>query len=251
VTASTSSGSIRVGEAKGERVTLRDSGGNIELTSAAGSASAKTSSGAIRIKAAKGAITARDSGGDIVIGEAGGNVLAQTSSGSIRLGTVQGTSDLKNSGGNISIQTARGDATLSTSSGSIRLSRAAGKVDAHNSGGSISVGEAQDVVLAHTSSGDISVNLAGVPKSECRFEVSGGGIKLGIPHPAGFDIDARASGGNVVSTFPIGTTVNGSTQRGSVQGKINGGGTVLVLRSSSGDIRITESSTLKAEAEKP
>lgn len=251
VTASTSSGSIRVGEARGEHVTLRDSGGNIEVTSAVGTVSAETSSGSIKVKSAKGEINAKDSGGDIVIGDAGGNVVAQTSSGSIRVDTARGTTDLKNSGGNIAIQTARGDATIGTSSGSIRVGHAGGKVDAHNSGGSISVSEAQDVVLAHTSSGEISVNLANVPKSECRFEVSGGGIKLGLPNPAGFDIDARASGGNVISTFPITALVNGSTPRGTLQGKINGGGPALILRSSSGDIRITESSTLKAEAENP
>jgi DUF4097 and DUF4098 domain-containing protein YvlB len=250
VSASTSSGSIHLGEAGGERVTLRDSGGNIEVISAAGTVSAETSSGSIKIKSAKGEITARDSGGDIFIGEAGGNVSAQTSSGSIRVDTVAGTSDLKNSGGNIAVQTAHGDASLSTSSGSIRIGHAGGKVDARNSGGSITVSEAQAAVLARTSSGEASVNFAAIPKSESRVEVSGGGVKIGLPRSAGLDIDARASGGNVVSTIPIATLVNGSPRQGSIQGKLNGGGPALILRSSSGDIRLTETSILKAEAEK-
>jgi len=250
VSASTSSGTIHVGEAKGERVTLRDSGGNIDVTSAAGTVSAETSSGSIKIKSGKGDISVRDSGGDIFVGEAGGAVLAQTSSGSIRVDTAQGTVDLKNSGGNISIQNARSAASLSTSSGSIRIGHAEGKIDARDSGGSITVSEAQDVVLAHTSSGEISVNFAAIPKSDSRIEVSGGGVKVGLPRSAGLDIDARASGGNVVSSIPITTVLNGSSPRGSIQGKINGGGPALLLRSSSGDIRISETSTLKAEAEK-
>jgi hypothetical protein len=73
---------------------------------------------------------------------------------------------------------------------------------------------------------------------------------VGLPRSAGLDIDARASGGNVVSSIPITTVLNGSSPRGSIQGKINGGGPALLLRSSSGDIRISETSTLKAEAEK-
>jgi len=250
LTASTSSGSIHVGEAKGEHLTLRDSGGNIEVTSAAGRVIAETSSGSIKIKSAKGEITAKDSGGDIVIGAALGNVSAQTSSGSIRVDSAQGATDLKNSGGNIALQTAGGDALLSTSSGSIRIGHAGGKVDARNSGGSITVSEAQEAVLARTSSGEISVNFSGIPRSDSRIEVSGGGVKLGLPRSAGFEVDARASGGNVVSSMPIASMVTGSTPRDSVHGKINGGGPALVLRSSSGDIRISETSILKAEAEK-
>ena len=64
------------------------------------------------------------------------------------------------------------------------------------------------------------------------------------------DIDARASGGNVVSSIPIATLVTRSNPGNSIQGKLNGGGPALILRSSSGDIRITETSTLKAEVEK-
>jgi DUF4097 and DUF4098 domain-containing protein YvlB len=250
VTASTSSGSIHLGSAGGEHVTLRDSGGNIETGEAAGTVTLETSSGSIKVKSARGELIARDSGGDIVIGDAGSGVTAQTSSGSIRINKARGVLELRNSGGDVIVQDAGSNAALSTSSGSIHVVRARGKVDAKDSGGNIVIGEAQDMVLARTSSGEITVNFSVAPKSESRLEVSGGGVKVGLPRGAGLDIDAQSSGGNVVSSIAITTAVSGPTRRSAVQGKINGGGSILVLRSSSGDIRISETATLKAEAEK-
>jgi DUF4097 and DUF4098 domain-containing protein YvlB len=241
IKASTSSGSIHIGLGQGKSVILRNSGGDIEVGGIAGDASAETSSGSIKIKSVKGELSAKNSGGDIIIGD-GDAINAQTSSGSIRIQKATGAVSLKNSGGDVSVQEAGGATTASTSSGTIHLGRALGKVDAKNSGGNISVDEARDAVIARTSSGEINVTFMAGPRGESRLEVSGGGIKVGLPASAGVDLDAQSSGGEVITSVPVTVVVEGKRKNG-LQGKINGGGPPLILRSSSGDIRISE--TLK------
>ena len=81
------------------------------------------------------------------------------------------------------------------------------------------------------------------------MEVSGGGIDLGLPKSAALDLDARASGGEVLSDFPLNTPVRGSTRPGALQTKLNGGGPALVLRASSGNIHLHAPGDIAAEQE--
>jgi len=124
----------------------------------------------------------------------------------------------------------------------IRLAR--GKVDAKNSGGKIEVNEARDVVLAHTSSGPIIVGLGAQPKADSHLQVSGGDIKVTLPRSIALDLDAESSGGKVITAVPVTMTVSGEHKPGGLRGKINGGGPMLSLRASSGDIRLNESAAL-------
>ena len=149
--------------------------------------------------------------------------------------------EVKNSGGDVRIDTADEETVAGTSSGSIVIKLAKGKVDARNSGGKIEVNEARDVVLAHTSSGPIIVRLGAEPKADSHLEVSGGDITVTLPRSAAVDVDARTSGGKVVSAFPVTSIVSGEPKPGALRGKINGGGSMLSLRASSGDIRLNES----------
>ena len=72
-------------------------------------------------------------------------------------------------------------------------------------------------------------------------KVSGGDIRVSLPRSVAVDVDARSSGGKVVSAFPVTSIVSGEPKAGALRGKINGGGSMLSLRASSGDIRLNES----------
>ncbi|MEY2429775.1 MAG: hypothetical protein QOJ40_2660 [Verrucomicrobiota bacterium] len=240
VAVETSSGSIHLGAIKAESVSAKNSGGSIDIVEAEGSVFAQTSSGGINIKAARGKVEAKDSGGDIVIGEAGSEVAAQTSSGSIRIKSAKGQIEVSNSGGNISVGDAGAGTIVRTSSGSIHVGLAKGKLEARNSGGDIVVGDARDIVIADTSSGTIAVNFSTAPKAESRLSVSGGDIKASLPEFAAVNVDARSSGGEVRTELSSPMTEREQKQ-GLLRGKLNGGGPSLVLRSSSGDIRLNKS----------
>jgi DUF4097 and DUF4098 domain-containing protein YvlB len=252
VAAATSSGSIIVGSAKGS-VSAKNAGGNIRIGQVEENVTAQTSSGTIQIKTAKGNVLADNAGGSIEIGEAGATVAAHTSSGSIKIKSARGRIEAKNSGGDISIGEAGAESFLGTSSGTIRIGLAKGKVEAKNSGGSIEVKEAREVVLADTSSGDITAGFSASPAGNCHLSVAGGGIRLALPQSSSLDLDAKASGGEVMSELSVATEHKSPAQSGTLQGKINGGGPTLTLRASSGDIRLKQfvSTGTSAEAEDP
>lgn len=50
------------------------------------------------------------------------------------------------------------------------------------------------------------------------------------------DLDAHTSGGDVTTDMPV--TILGRQTESTLNGKVNGGGPKLVLRSSGGDIRV-------------
>jgi DUF4097 and DUF4098 domain-containing protein YvlB len=247
--AHTTSGSIRIGEAKGKAAELRNSGGNIEVGSAEGALTVQTTSGSINVPRVKGKLDARNSGGNISVGQADSDVVLETTSGSIKLKAAKGSVAAKNSGGDVFLGDAGNDATIRTTSGSIVVSHIKGKLEAHNSGGEIKINDARETVLAQTTSGTLHVTFGAAPQGECRLEVAGGGINVGLPESAAMDVDARSSGGRVVTDLPVTTTVKGETRSGVLEGKLNGGGPALVLRSSSGDIRLKPSAIAPSKIE--
>jgi len=238
VRAQTSSGQIALRVIQGA-VNAKNSGGDVKIESAGGSVTARTSSGAIRIGHVGGKLVeARNSGGDISIGEAAGGVVVETSSGNIRLKSAGGNVEAKNSGGNITLGDLGGEVVAQTSSGNVEIHLAKGQADLKNSGGNISLAEARGAVVATTSSGTIAVGFTKQPTADSRMEVSGGGITLTLPETAALNLDAHSSGGRIVADIPVTITIHGETRTDALQGKINGGGPAMLLRSSSGDIHL-------------
>jgi DUF4097 and DUF4098 domain-containing protein YvlB len=245
----TTSGSIRIGEAKGKSTELHNSGGNIELGAAEGAVTVQTTSGSINVPRVKGKLDARNSGGDINVGQADADALLETTSGSIKLKAAKGAVVARNSGGDVILGDVGTDATIRTTSGSIKVGRVQGKLEAHNSGGEIKISDARDTVLAQTTSGTVQVTFGAAPKGDCRLEVAGGGINVALPESAAMEVDAHSSGGRCITDLPLTTTVKGEQRSGVLQGKLNGGGPTLVLRSSSGDIRLKPSPVASTRVE--
>ena len=70
---------------------------------------------------------------------------------------------------------------------------------------------------------------------DVRLETSGGSITVLTPSNAALTIDAETSAGHVQSDLPISRS---NSDKDSLRGTLNGGGTNLVLRSSAGSIEI-------------
>jgi DUF4097 and DUF4098 domain-containing protein YvlB len=107
---------------------------------------------------------------------------------------------------------------------------------AKTSGGGIEIEQAGDTVTAHTSAGSIAAGFTGKPRGDCRLTTSGGGITVHLADNVGFDLDARTSGGRVITELPVTITVVGEHKGGALKGKVNGGGNVLELKTTAGDI---------------
>jgi DUF4097 and DUF4098 domain-containing protein YvlB len=195
-----------------------------------------TAGGSIEVTGVDAPASLDTSGGGIRVDDLGGELHADTSGGSIRVSSIRGNATLDTSGGGITATEVDGSVVADTSGGGIRLEAIRGDIDADTSGGGIEIEEAGGRVRADTSGGPISVTFASGNAAGGHLSTSGGGVRVWVDPTAALDIDASTSGGSVRCEIPI--TVQGKIGKSSLQGKINGGGNDLVLRSSGGGITI-------------
>jgi len=180
----------------------------------------------------------KTSGGDVTVGDLAGKVALRTSGGDVTLGKITGDIDAGTSGGNVRLEEGAAVVKLGTSGGDIRVGRVAGPADLGTSGGDIEIKSVENTLHAATSGGDVTAGFAGPLKGDCKLATSGGRVRVTIDQGAAFDLDAATSGGDVDATGLTITIEKGGAGRSRLAGKVNGGGSLLKLRSSGGDIEV-------------
>jgi hypothetical protein len=182
--------------------------------------------------------TLKTSGGDIEVGDLNGKLHARTSGGNVRLGKISGEIDAGTSGGNVRLKEGLANVKLSTSGGNISVDRAIGATRLDTSGGDISIGSVENTLHASTSGGNVTAGIAGSFKGDCELHTSGGTVRAKVSRDAAFNLDASTSGGDVRAEGLTITIEKGGSGRSRLAGKVNGGGPLLRLRSSGGDVTI-------------
>jgi len=198
----------------------------------------QTAGGSIDVGDLSGEIYARTAGGSLSFGNTTGPVNAKTAGGSIRLQSSQHDVELKTAGGSITIGGVEGDVQAHTSGGSISIGHVEGSLEAKTAGGSISIDGVTNTVDASTSGGSIRATLLGQPKGDCRLATSAGGVTVDIPENIRLNIEARTMGGKIFTDLPI--TVRGEISKSKIEGVLNGGGPLLELKTSAGNISISK-----------
>ncbi|MDZ7370764.1 MAG: DUF4097 domain-containing protein [candidate division KSB1 bacterium] len=201
-----------------------------------------TAGGSISVSDLNGEVKARTSGGSLTFGNINGPITGRTSGGSISLESCMGAVDVRTSGGSIRIGRVEGTVEAHTSGGSLKIVKAAGKVNASTSGGSITVEEAAGSITASTSGGSITAKITAQPADDCRLTTSGGTISVYIAPELKFSLDAKTSGGKVTTEFPV--LIQGEIDRTHLVADVNGGGPLLYLRTSGGNIHIRKANNL-------
>jgi hypothetical protein len=185
----------------------------------------------------------KTSGGNISVSDLGGNVHARTSGGNLSLGKISGEVDCATSGGEASLEEGRSSVRLASSGGSISVGRAVGPTELRTSGGNLRIDSAEGTLDARTSGGNIHAAFKGALKGDCNLDTSGGQVRALVDSDAAFKLDASTSGGTVEASGLTITLRGGGHHRGSLAGDVNGGGPLLRLRSSGGDIIVETRST--------
>lgn len=180
----------------------------------------------------------RTSGGDVKVGSLAGTVKAHTSGGDIRLDRVDGDVTAHTSGGDITLREGTARAKVHTSGGDILIEKAGGPVEAGTSGGDIIIRSAANIISAHTSGGDVHATLTGPLTADCSLGTSGGDVTVEFPRTAALRLDANTSGGDVDATGLTITIEKGAIGKSRLVGSVNGGGPLLKLRTSGGDINV-------------
>ncbi len=172
------------------------------------------------------------SGGRIQVSGLNGAQKIRTSGGSLNLENLSGDIDATTSGGSITLTDITGNLDARTSGGSIRAGQLAGDIRLITSGGSIRLEDVKGSITAQTSGGSITANVSEI-ENHLRLETSGGSVTATLPAGQGFDLDARGS--RVVNETDF---FSGRSERGRVEGTVNGGGAPVHLRTSSGTVTI-------------
>lgn len=246
-------------ESGGGSVHLDDIGGNIYAETGGGSidvgkveseVSVHTGGGSIRVDSAKGKIEAESGGGSVTVVSGMQGAELETGGGSIQVERCNGRVKAETGGGSIDLGDIGGPAEISTGGGSIRLASAKGAVRAETGGGTI---ELMGVPSAHaeTGAGSIAVKFvaSGGERTDSMLETSAGDIIVYLA--PNFNANIRASievanGHRISSDFP---EIKISSEGGdygpktvTAEGNLNGGGPVLKVLTTTGDISFRRAS---------
>jgi hypothetical protein len=231
INAETGGGSIDVGTTGGD-LSLHTGGGSIKVLSAKGKINAESGGGSVVVVSGLQGAVLETGGGSIEVERCAGHVKASTGGGSIELGDIGGPAEIETGGGSIRLASAKGPVRAETGGGSIELN---GVPSAHaetGAGGIVakfvsSSAERTDSLLA-TSAGDITVYLA---------------ANLNLSIRASIEV---ANGHSIRSDFPeIRVTTEGGDygpKTVTAEGSLNGGGPVLKVRATTGNISFRRAS---------
>jgi len=181
----------------------------------------------------------------------------QSSNGSLRIESLDGRSRLRTSNSSIKVWDVTGDLEANTSNASIELGKFRGAAALHTSNGRIKADGVEGALRAETSNSGIDVRVAGVEANrpivlsssngsinfemdkwtpvELRATTSNSSINLRLPEDAKADLRAVTSNGHITSDFSITTNNFGKTR---VSGALNGGGPLMELTTTNGNIRL-------------
>ena len=149
----------------------------------------------------------------------------------------QNISGLKNA---VRISTGSGELKINSIGGAVRASTGSGELHIRNSGavelstgsGTIEVSGVRGGAHAKTGSGDIRVN--GEATAPWQLHTGSGDVKVQLQNSK-YDLDANTSSGSIAVGPQIAIE---RSDRHHMRGKVNGGGTLLEIQTSSGDIDV-------------
>jgi DUF4097 and DUF4098 domain-containing protein YvlB len=246
----TGGGSIHLDDI-GNGVKAETGGGAIELGTVSGDVSLETGGGNIRINSVRGDIKAETGGGsvDVVSGMQG--AVLQTGAGSIHLQKCNGRVKAETGGGSIDLGEIGGPVHVESGGGSIHLKSANGRVEAETGGGSIQLDGATSV-KAETGAGGITVKLfsSSDARSNSTLETAAGDITVYLANDLPITVHASiemATGHKIRTDFgDIHVSSEGGSWPGpqtvTADGQLNGGGPMLKVRTSSGNIAFLRAS---------
>jgi hypothetical protein len=230
----------------GGAISVETGGGTIDVGNVGGDLTLRTGGGAIHIGSVKGKVVAESGGGDLVLVSSGQGASLETGAGSIHVNKCTGKLKASTGGGTIDLGDVVGEVTTENGAGNIKIASASGPVKVETGGGGI---ELWGVPSAHVETGVGAIvakfiNSAG-PVTDSQLETANGDITVYLVPNLHMTVHASieaSSGHRITSDFP---EIRVSSEGGewgprfvSAEGSLNGGGPVLKIRTTMGNINI-------------
>lgn len=133
-----------------------------------------------------------------------------------------------------------GNMKLTCRSGNMTVSGTNGTIYARATSGNINIADAGEALDIGCTSGDVTLDVAAGTVPPITANLTSGNIRIYMPFDAAFDLDARTTSGNIESDLNI--AVSGSLNRSfageNISGTCNGGGPLVSIGVTSGNISI-------------
>lgn len=164
-----------------------------------------------------------------------------TGDGSVEADSINGSLEIRTGDGHITVQGAKGDIRLRTGDGSIEGRGLDGRVDANTGDGHINIQGRFDSLNIKTGDGSVTARANGGSKvvSTWNIHTGDGSVDLELPGELQANIDASTHDGHISLDIPV--TVEGTFSSSRINGKMNGGGTPIIVRTGDGSIHLNKS----------
>lgn len=169
----------------------------------------------------------------------GATIRAESVSGDIRIKGQHNYVRAHTTSGDIELIGIWGEIDVDTTSGDIYTERSKEDIIVHSVSGDVKILEARGAVqIIRTTSGRIWVELEEIDDavSEMSFKSVSGTINLFLPPDTAANIHMSTTSGEISSDFPI--TIEETVSKLELRGTIAGGGTLIKLKTTSGDISL-------------
>jgi len=171
--------------------------------------------------------------GDISITDIRGNIDVRSSSGNILLENTSGTSRLSSTSGNVRVNTHSGTVFTNAVAGDVRYYDVIGECRIKVVSGNVTLDNIRGSSVVHATNGNIELTMTGI-EVVMDLETIVGNIRTNLPSNGKLNLAVQGQrvNMNAVRNF------DGSIERNSINGKLNGGGIPVRMKSSVGSIDI-------------
>jgi DUF4097 and DUF4098 domain-containing protein YvlB len=150
----------------------------------------------------------------------------------------EGRVNLRTGDGKIEVSGLKGEMDLHSGDGSVNLDGVDGKLRANTNDGHIRANGRFDELDLKTGDGHVEVRaLAGSSLAAgWRLETGDGNVTLEVPGDLAADVDLHTGDGHIDLDMPV--TTQGKMRENEIRGKLNGGGSLLTIRTGDGSIHL-------------
>lgn len=160
------------------------------------------------------------SGNSLIKNVSAGEVVHKLTSGNTIIKSCEFSSlDVDCSSGGVKIYDTVADTNVGCTSGNVLLESVEGKI------------------YVNSTSGKVTINMASADIDDIKAKITSGNINIGLFEDTAFDIEASVTSGRIRLELPV--EIVGAQSSSSVFGSRNGGGSLIDLNSTSGNITIS------------
>jgi hypothetical protein len=169
------------------------------------------------------------------------DLAVRTGDGSVEADSINGNMEVDTGDGSIKVEKAKGSIRFHTGDGSIEARELDGTVDASSGDGHINLEGRFDGLKIKSGDGSVTAKASAGSKvaSGWSIHTGDGSVDVEIPGDLQANIDASTHDGHISLGLPV--TVEGTFSSTRIQGKLNGGGMPVEIRTGDGSIRLNKS----------